>query len=94
EAALAAAEVARVRALAAAGQFAVDAAVSVRASVRASDMAMREVASEIAAACRLSDRTVQRDIEEAMVLVDSYPSVVGAWETGAISRRHVRVITE
>jgi hypothetical protein len=94
EVALAAAEVARVRALAAAGRFAVDAAASARASARASDMAMREVASEIAVACRLSDRTVQRDIDDAMALVDSYPSVVGAWEAGTISRRHVRVIAE
>lgn len=52
EAAVAAAEVARVRALAAIGQFAVDAARSERASVRASEMAMREVASEVAAASR------------------------------------------
>lgn len=94
EAALAAAEVARVRALAAVGRFARDAMASTRASARASDMAMREVASEVAAACRLSDRTVQRDIGEAMVLVDSFPSTVHAWASAAISRRHVRVIAD
>ncbi|MFS0794942.1 DUF222 domain-containing protein [Microbacterium sp. 1P10AE] len=94
EAAVAAAEAARVRALAAAGQFAVDATGPARSSARESDMAMREVASEIGAACRVSDRTVQRDIGEAMILVESYPLTVGAWEAGAISRRHVRVIAD
>ncbi|RWR18938.1 HNH endonuclease [Microbacterium enclense] len=94
EAAVAAAEVARVRALAAIGQFAADAAQSARASVRASEMAMREVASEVAAASRASDRTVQREIGDAMTLVESYPRTVGAWEAGAISRRHVRIIAD
>ena len=55
---------------------------------------MREVSSEVAAACRVSDRTVQRDIGDAMLLIESYPAAVGAWETGAISRRHVRVIAD
>ncbi|WP_171024299.1 DUF222 domain-containing protein, partial [Microbacterium sp. 5K110] len=94
EAAVALAEVVRVRALAAAGRFALDAAASARASARASDMAMREVASEVAAACGVSDRTVQRDIGDALTLVESYPATVAAWEAGALSRRHVRVITE
>nr|WP_278103783.1 HNH endonuclease signature motif containing protein [Microbacterium proteolyticum] len=52
------------------------------------------VASEIAAACRVSDRAVQRDVDEAMTLVESFPKVVAAWEAGAVSRRHVRVIAE
>lgn len=94
EAALAVAEVARVRALATAGRFALDAASSARASVRASDMAMREVAAEIAAACRASDRTVQREINEALTLVESFPATVSAWEAGVLSRRHVRVIAD
>lgn len=94
EAALASAEVARMRALAAAGRFALDAASSARPSVRASDMAMREVASEIAAACRTSDRTVQREIDEALTLVESFPTTVTAWAAGALSRRHVRVIAD
>ena len=94
EAAVAAAEVARVRALAAAGRFALDTAASVRASVRGSDMAMREVASEVAAACGLSDRTVQRDVGDALTLVESYPATVAAWEAGVLSRRYVRVIAD
>jgi hypothetical protein len=94
EAAVAVAEVARVRALAAAGQFALGSLASARASARESDMAMREVASEVGAACRMSDRTVQRDIGEAMILVESYPSTIGAWDAGLITRRHVRVIAD
>lgn len=94
EGVMAAAEVARVRALAAAGRFAVESSSGERASVRAAEMALREVASEIAAACRVSDRAVQRDIDEAMTLVQSFPKVVSAWEAGAMSRRHVRVIAE
>lgn len=94
EAVVAAAEVTRVRALAAAGRFAVEASAGTRGSVRAAEMALREVASEIAAACRVSDRAVQRDIDEAMTLVQSFPKVVSAWEAGALSRRHVRVIAE
>lgn len=94
EAAVAAAEVARVRALAAAGRFALESAASARASVRASDMAMREVASEIAAACRQSDRTVQREISEAMTLVECFPATVAGWEAGQLSRRHVRAVAD
>lgn len=94
EAAVASAEVARVRALAAVGRLALDAAATTRASVRAAEMALREVASEVAAACRGSDRTVQRDIDDAMTLVESFPRTVAAWESGAISRRYVRVIAD
>ncbi|MDI9891038.1 HNH endonuclease [Microbacterium sp. IEGM 1404] len=94
EAVVAAAEVARVRALAAAGRFARESSSRTRASGRAAEMALREVASEIAAACRVSDRAVQRDVDEAMTLVESFPKVVAAWEAGAVSRRHVRVIAE
>ena len=94
EAAVAVAEVVRVRALAAIGRFAREAASSERASVRRSEMAMREVASEVAAACRVSDRTVQREIGEAMTLVESFPATVAAWGAGVLSRRHVRVIAD
>lgn len=94
DAAVASAEAARVRTLAAAGRFALDAAASERSSVRASEMAMREVASELAAACRLSDRTVQREIDDALALVDSFPATMAAWESGVLSRRYVRTIVD
>lgn len=57
-------------------------------------MAMREVASEIAAACRQSDRTVQREISEAMTLVECFPATVAGWEAGQLSRRHVRAVAD
>ncbi|MEX0153144.1 HNH endonuclease signature motif containing protein [Microbacterium sp. LMI1-1-1.1] len=94
EAAVAAAEARRVRALAAAGRYAQEAMAGQRSRVRASEMALREVASEIAAATALSDRSVQRQIDEAMTLSSSLPGVVAAWEAGALSRSHVRVIAD
>lgn len=94
DAVLARAEVARVRALARAGSHAVEAGEGQRASVRAAEMALREVSSEIAAAAHLSDRTVQRQIDEAMTLVRDYPTTVDAWEAGALSRGHVRAIAD
>jgi len=94
DAAVAAAEARRVRALARAGRLAVEAITRQRASVRESDMVMREVASEIAAASRSSDRTMQRHIDDASTLVEHFPATVSAWEDGALSRLHVRAIVD
>jgi len=94
DAALAAAEARRTRAYAALGQYGLTRAAEQRASVRASDMAMREIASEVAAMKHLSDRTVQTHIGRALQLVDDYPTVVDAWEAGALTRAHVRVVTD
>lgn len=94
DAAVAAAEARRVRALARAGRLAVEAITRQRASVRESDMVMREVASEIAAASRSSDRTMQRHIDDALTLVEHFPATVSAWEDGALSRLHVRAIVD
>ncbi|MDQ1135479.1 hypothetical protein QE410_000278 [Microbacterium sp. SORGH_AS 1204] len=93
-AALAAADVARTRALAAAGHLALDVMADQRATARAADLALREVASEIAAAENLSDRTVQTQIGRAMTLVDHYPHTLAAWEAGAITRPHVHAIVD
>ena len=93
-AALAAADVARTRALAAAGHLALDVMADQRATARASELALREVASEIAAAENLSDRTVQTHIQRAMTLVDDYPNTLAAWEAGAITRAHVNAIVD
>jgi hypothetical protein len=81
-AALAAAEVARTRALAEAGHLALDVMADQRATARAAELALREVASELAAAEHLSDRTMQTQIGRAMVLVDDYPHTLAAWEAG------------
>ncbi|MDQ1136170.1 hypothetical protein QE410_000969 [Microbacterium sp. SORGH_AS 1204] len=93
-AALAAADVARTRALAAAGHLALDVMADQRAAARAAELALREVASEIAAAENLSDRTVQTQIGRAMTLVDHYPHTLAAWEAGAITRAHVHAIVD
>lgn len=92
--ALAAAEVARARALAEAGHLALDVMAGQRASARAAELALREVASELAAAENLSDRSLQRQITRAMSLVDDYPATLAAWEAGTISRTHAYVIAD
>jgi hypothetical protein len=100
-AALAAAEVARTRALAEAGHLALDVMADQRATaraaelaLRAAELALREVASELAAAENLSDRAMQTQIGRAMTLVDDYPHTLAAWEAGAITRTHVQVIID
>lgn len=52
----------------------------------------RIAATEIAAAWRVSDRTVQRQIGEAATLVADYPATLASLEAGRISLAHVRVI--
>ncbi|BAJ76300.1 hypothetical protein MTES_3336 [Microbacterium testaceum StLB037] len=91
---VAAAEVARMRALAEAGHLALDVMGERPVSSRVAEMALREVASEIAAAEHVSDRTVQTQIGRAMTLVDDYPGTLTAWEQGAITRAHVHAILE
>ncbi|AZC14450.1 HNH endonuclease signature motif containing protein [Microbacterium sp. ABRD28] len=92
--ALAAAEAAQARVLAAAGAFAARLAEGSSAVVRDRDMALRGVAAEIAAAVRLSDRSVQRQIDTAYALVNDYPATVHCWEKGLITRAHVAVVED
>ena len=94
DAEVASAEARRVRALARAGHLALDATAGLRASSRAAEMALREVASEIAAAECVSDRSVQGQIGWSMTLTDDFPVTLDAWEAGALSRAHVRVIVD
>ena len=56
------------------------------------EMPHRIAATEIAAAWRVSDRTVQRQIGEAATLVADYPATLASLEAGRISLAHVRVI--
>jgi hypothetical protein len=92
EAAVAAAQAASVRALADAAAYA--ARVTRSEPVRDRDMALRSIAAEIACAGRLSDRTVQRRIDDADVLVSGYPQTVTAWAEGRISQGHVRCVVD
>ncbi|MCR2825555.1 HNH endonuclease [Microbacterium sp. zg.Y909] len=56
------------------------------------EMPHRIAASEIAAAWRVSDRTVQRQMGDASTLVNDYPATLASLEAGRISSAHVRVI--
>ncbi|MBD7958147.1 DUF222 domain-containing protein [Microbacterium sp. Sa4CUA7] len=56
------------------------------------EMPHRIAATEIAAAWRVSDRTVQRQMGEAATLVTDYPGTLASLEAGRISLAHVRVI--
>ncbi|GAA2173217.1 HNH endonuclease signature motif containing protein [Agrococcus versicolor] len=81
----------RLRLLAALGHLGVE-----RARVLGGDVAMhvRSVAAEVGVRMRLSDRTVEAQLSEAMDLVDSWPTVVDAFATARIGRGHLRVIVE
>lgn len=87
-------EVARVRVLARAGQLARKQAAGQTARVRAHDMALRSIALELGAASRVSDRSMQRQIGDAVQLVEDYPTLLAARETGAITRQHVSLVVE
>jgi len=94
DAALAAAEIARERALADAGEMARQVAASQRSSVRVHDMVLRSIAAEIGAATGVSDRAIQRQIGQAVTLVEDFPVSAAAREAGAISARHLRDIVD
>ncbi|MDN3494631.1 DUF222 domain-containing protein [Planococcus sp. APC 4015] len=91
---IAAAQAAQARALARAGDLARVQAARSRANVRDHDMALRGIAAEVAGVLRVTDRSVQRQIGDAVSLVEDYPVTLDAWEAGTITRAHVRVITD
>lgn len=90
---LAAAEVRRTRLLARAGEVALRQTATQERRIAVRDMALRGVAAEIAGPARRSDRAVQAQIGEALMLVENYPVAMAAWETAQITSRHVREIT-
>jgi hypothetical protein len=55
---------------------------------------LRAIAAELAGVLRSSDRSVQRQINDAGILVDRFPATLAAWEAGTITRAHVHLITE
>lgn len=59
-----------------------------------SALTMRDVAAEVGAATRVSDRTVERQIGDAMHLVQVWPAVHAAYREGLIGQGHVRAIVE
>jgi hypothetical protein len=58
------------------------------------ELAHRSVAADIAAALRVSDRTVQRQIGDADRMVTCFPETVRALRAGRISLTHARVIAD
>ncbi|CAN7449857.1 DUF222 domain-containing protein [Microbacterium sp. LjRoot45] len=58
------------------------------------DIPMRSLAAQIGAAARVSDRTVQKHMSDAVVLVEKFPATFAAWAAGDVSRGHVRVLVD
>ena len=94
DAALAAAEAARIRALARAGELARELAMGKPSRVREHDMGLRSVAATIGVPARVSDRSMQRQIGDAERLAERYPGTLEARAQGEITRQHVYAIQD
>lgn len=94
QALIAAAQAAQTRAFARAGEGARKQGARALARVREHDMALRAIAAEVAGVMSTSDRSVQRSIDEASVLVEDFPRTLDTWEGGHITRGHVRAILD
>ncbi|MBB2977156.1 hypothetical protein FHX49_002753 [Microbacterium endophyticum] len=56
------------------------------------EIPMRAVAAEVAAALRLSDRTAQARIDDAIEVTGAYPETFASWSAGHVSERHVQEV--
>jgi len=56
------------------------------------DIPLRSMAAQIGAALRMPDRTVQRNLSDAVVLTERFPATHAALAAGAISHAHATVI--
>ncbi|CDK01922.1 HNH endonuclease [Microbacterium sp. C448] len=63
-------------------------------SSREAELPFRSLAAEMATAANMSDRTVQRRMNDAAVLAESFPATFEAWDEGRIAGGHVAVIME
>ncbi len=63
-------------------------------SSREAELPMRSLAAELGAAARMSDRTVQRRMNDAATLAEKFPATFDAWEQGRVSTGHVNTIME
>ena len=63
-------------------------------SSREAELPFRSLAAELGAATNMSDRTVQRRMNDAAMLEESFPATFDAWEEGRIAGTHVAVIME
>ncbi|WP_394289268.1 DUF222 domain-containing protein [Microbacterium sp.] len=91
---VAAGQITQLRVLARAGQLAEAQTVGADRRVAAHDMALRCIAAEVGGVMRITDRAVQRRIDEARTIIEGYPASVVAWEQGRITRGHVLVIVD
>lgn len=87
-------QIAQLRVLARAGRLAEKQAAGSPARVQAHEMAVRSIAAELGGAMKVTDRTVQRRIDEARTIVEEYPAALDAWGRGSITRAHVMVIVD
>src|SRR5690606_8023462 len=62
--------------------------------IEGSDLTLRTGAAELATALRVSDRTVQRRMVAAEVMVERFPQVWHAQGAGLITAGHARVIVD
>ena len=63
-------------------------------SSREAELPMRALAAELGAAANMSDRTVQRRMNDALTLAERFPATFDAWEDGRVSTGHMRAIME
>ncbi len=63
-------------------------------SSRDAELPMRSLAAEMGAAARMSDRTVQRRMSDALTLAEKFPATFDAWEQGRVGTGHVHTIME
>ncbi|MFJ6677922.1 DUF222 domain-containing protein [Microbacterium sp. NPDC091382] len=91
---VAAGQIAELRVLAAAGRLADTQSAPRNARVQVHDMVLRSVAAEVGGVMRMTDRTVQRRIGEARLIIEGFPATVAAWEAGRIVRGHVLAIVD
>ncbi len=93
--AVAAAQAAHVAVLAEAHAWARSVAASrPNATSRTGALELRDLAAQVGAALRVSDRTIQRRMDEAATVSELFPSTLRAWSAGEIDRGHVSAIVE
>jgi hypothetical protein len=66
----------------------------VSTSSREAELPFRALAAELGVAANMSDRTVQRRMNDAAVLEESFPATFEAWDAGRVSAGHVAVVLE
>ncbi|WP_181003337.1 DUF222 domain-containing protein [Microbacterium sp. CJ77] len=66
----------------------------VSVSSREAELPVRALAAELGVAANMSDRTVQRRMNDAAVLAESFPATFDAWDAGRVGAGHVAVIME